>query len=253
MQIVLSPAKLMDFSSDAEKIEITHPLFLDKTEELLAVCRKLSPEEIAEQMEINSAMAHDVYEYIQTFDFESTPQRAASLAYNGIAYKGLNARDFSTDDFRFAQQHLNILSALYGIVRPLDAIKPYRLEMGRKIFPKGYKNLYDFWRKRLNGYLSEKLAESGGAVINASSKEYAKVIRKNDLPRGTKIIEVNFLQQENDRLKQIVVHTKKARGLIARFIIKNRLTDCEDIKAFDYEGYFFYPSLSKEDLWVFVR
>jgi cytoplasmic iron level regulating protein YaaA (DUF328/UPF0246 family) len=204
-------------------------------------------------MEVNARIAREVYGYFQTFDFRSAPQQPASLAYNGIAYKGLNAGDFSAEDFDFAQRHLSIISGLYGVVRPLDAIKPYRLEMQRKIVPQGYKTLYDFWQETVNGYLSKKLRTGDKTIINVASKEYAKVIRKNKLPKGTKIIDILFLQQENDDLKQIVVHSKKARGLLSRFIIKNRLVDPEEVKGFDYERYFFYPALSKDDLWVFVR
>lgn len=253
MQIILSPAKLMDFSGEKGEIKSTKPLFPEMTKELITVCRQLSDKEIAEEMAINAKMAHDVYEYFQTFDLKSTPKRSAALAYNGIAYKGLNAHDFSAEDFDFAQQHLNIISGLYGIVRPLDAIKPYRLEMQRRIVPQGYKTLYDFWGDRINEYLSKKLRKGDRTIINVASKEYAKVVRKNKLPKGTKIIDIQFLQQENDELKQIVVHSKKARGLMSRFIIKNRLVDPEEVKGFDYEGYFFYPPLSKEDTWTFVR
>lgn len=253
MQIILSPAKLMDFSDKNGDIKSTKPLFPEKTKELIAVSRQLSEREIAEEMAINVKMAHEVYEYFQTFDLRSTRRQSAALAYNGIAYKGLNAHDFSREDFDFAQQHLNIISGLYGIVRPLDAIKPYRLEMQRRIVPQGYKTLYDFWGDTINEYLSKKLRKGDKTIINVASKEYAKVVRKNKLPKGTKIIDIQFLQQENDDLKQIVVHSKKARGLMSRFIIKNRLIDAEEVKGFDYEGYFFYPALSKEDTWVFVR
>ncbi|MDY9920082.1 MAG: YaaA family protein [Proteiniphilum sp.] len=253
MQIILSPAKLMDFSGKGGDIKSSRPLFPERTKELIAVCRRLSEREIATEMEINAKMAHEVYEYFQTFDLRSTPKQSAALAYNGIAYKGLNAHDFSAEDFDFAQRHLNIISGLYGIVRPLDAIRPYRLEMQRKIVPQGYKTLYDFWQDMVNEYLSKKLRKGDKTIINVASKEYAKVVRKNKLPKGTKIIDIQFLQQENDTLKQIVVHSKKARGLMSRFIIKNRLIDPEEVKGFDYEGYFFYPALSKEDTWVFVR
>ncbi|RNC66267.1 YaaA family protein [Proteiniphilum sp. X52] len=253
MQIILSPAKLMDFSGKTGGMEPSKPLFAERTEELIAVCRRLSEREIATEMEINAKKAREVYEYFQTFDLGSTPEQPAALAYNGIAYKGLNAHDFSAEDFDFAQRHLNIISGLYGIVRPLDAIKPYRLEMQRKIVPRGYHTLYDFWGDTVNDHLSKKLRKGDKTIINVASKEYAKVVRKNKLPKGAKIIDIQFLQQENDALKQIVVHSKKARGLMSRFIIKNRLIDPEEVKAFDYEGYFFYPALSKEDTWVFVR
>lgn len=253
MQIILSPAKLMDFSVKTGGQKSTKPLFPEKTKELINVCRQLSDKEIAAEMEINARMAHDVYEYFQMFDLRSTPEQPAALAYNGIAYKGLNAHDFSVEDFDFAQQHLNIISGLYGIVRPLDAIKPYRLEMQRRIVPQGYKTLYDFWEDRVNEYLSKKLRKGDKTIINVASKEYAKVVRKSKLPKGAKIIDIQFLQQENDELKQIVVHSKKARGLMSRYIIKHKLVDPEEVKGFDYEGYFFYPALSKEDTWVFVR
>lgn len=253
MQIILSPAKLMNFGETDKNIKTTQPRFLNKTTELVNVCKQLSEKEIATEMKINANMARDVYEYFQTFNSKSAPQRAAALAYNGIAYKGLNAHDFSTDDFNFAQQHLNIISGLYGFLRPLDQIKPYRLEMMRKIAPKDVKNLYDFWQDTLNEHLSKKLKKDEKVIINVASNEYSKVLQKSKLPKGTKIIDIQFLQQENDDLKQIVVHSKKARGLMSRFIIKNKLAHSEEVKAFDYEGYFFYPSLSDENRWTFVR
>ncbi|MGI6047616.1 MAG: YaaA family protein [Petrimonas sp.] len=253
MQIILSPAKLMNFSAKTEKIEVTKPLFPDKTRELVSVCQQLSESEISSAMKINPKMAREVHEYFQTFNFKNTPRHVAALTYNGIAYKGLNAHDFSKDDFDYAQQHLNIISGLYGILRPFDEIKPYRLEMARKIHPNGYKDLYDFWQYDVNQYLAEKLVEDEKVIINVASKEYSKAVSKKLLPKGTRIIEINFLQQEGNKLKQIVVHSKKARGLMARFIIKNQLKVTEEVKAFDYENYFYYPQLSTKDKWMFVR
>lgn len=253
MQIILSPAKLLDFSAKKGKIELTKPLFPDKTRELVSVCQQMTESEISSAMKINPKIAREVYEFFQTFDFDTTPKRAAALAYNGIAYKGLNAHDFSKEDFYFAQNHLNIISALYGILRPLDEIKPYRLEMMRKIAPQGHKTLYSFWQESLNAHLSTKLKKGENVIINVASNEYSKVFQKSRLPKGVKIIDIQFLQQENGNLKQIVVHSKKARGLMSRFIIKNRLTESEEVKAFDYEDYFFYPSLSDENRWTFVR
>ncbi len=252
MQIILSPAKLMDFSANPTSVKVTKPLFPEKTKELVTVCRSLSETEIAESMKINPKMARGVYEYFQAYDFKSTPRQPASLAYNGIAYKGLNAHDFSREDFDFAQQHLNIISGLYGIIRPLDEIRPYRLEMQRKIVPQGYKSLYDFWEDTLGEYFNKKLKKDP-TIINVASVEYAKVIKKGNLPKGTKIIDIRFLQQGENDWKQVVVHSKKARGLLSRFIIKNRLTEVEEVKGFDYENYFFYPALSNDSTWTFVR
>lgn len=252
MQILLSPAKLMSFPGTPDRIDHTKPLFRDKTKTVVTACQQLTEKEIASIMKISPKMARNVYEQFQTFDFRSTPTRAAALAYNGIAYLGLKASDFSEDDFAFAQQHLNILSGLYGVLRPLDSIKPYRLEMQRKIVLKGYHTLYEFWQEAVNKHLSTKLKKDK-TIINVTSGEYAKVVQKSELPKGTRIIDIRFLQQENNDFKQIVVHTKKARGLMARYIIKNKLTDPEDVKGFDIEDYFFYPTLSKENQWVFVR
>lgn len=243
----------MDFSAMPIEIKATRPLFPGKIAELLAVCRQLSERDIAGEMHINAKMARDVYTFFQTFDLRTTPKKPAALAYNGIAYKGLNAADFSPEDFRFAQEHLNIISGLYGVVRPMDAIRPYRLEMQRNIVPQGYLNLYDFWQDTVNAFLAKKLRKEDKTIINVASNEYAKVVQNKLLPRGTRIIDIQFLQLENDQLKQIVVHSKKARGLMARYIIKHRLTDHEDVKGFDYEGYGYYPLLSNENLWVFVR
>lgn len=252
MEIIMSPAKLMDFSS--EKIQkSTKPLFQEKTKELINVAQKLSVEDIRKEMKINAKMAQDVFEYFQTFDAKNTPEKAAVFAYNGIAYKGLDAHTLSDKDLKFAQEHLNIISGLYGIVRTLDKIKPYRLEMGRKIMPKGYENLYDFWGETLNRHLSSKLKGKQKVIINVASKEYGKIIDKKLLPPDTRVINVNFLQHKADKFKQIVVHTKKARGLMARFIIQNAITKAEDVKAFYLENYFFYPKLSSENEWYFVR
>lgn len=253
MQIILSPAKLMDFSANTRGVKATKPLFPDKVKELVSVCQAMSERDIAQTMKINPKMARDVHGYFQGFHVKATPQQPASLAYNGIAYKGLNAHDFSPEDFEFAQKHLNIISGLYGVVRPLDGIKPYRLEMQRKIVPAGYQSLYDYWRETLGEYLSKKLQKGSRTLINVASQEYAKVIKKNALPKGTKIIDIRFLQQGDSDWKQVVVHSKKARGLLARFIIKNRLTNPEEVKGFDYEDYFYYPSLSNETTWTFVR
>ncbi len=249
----MSPAKLMDFQTRDENIKTTKPVFSENTEKVLAACRKLSTTDIVEKMGVNYEIAQKVYGYFQTFNFKSAPKRAAALAYDGIAYKGLNAHDFSKEDFDFAQKHLNILSGFYGVLKPFDEIKPYRLEFARKIQPEGYNSLYDFWQNLINRYLAERLEKDEKTIINVASKEYSKALVKKLLPENTRIIEINFLQQENGELKQIVVHTKKARGLMARFIIKNQLKVAEEVKAFDYENYFYYPQLSTKYKWLFVR
>ncbi|HAR39737.1 MAG: hypothetical protein A2W86_06625 [Bacteroidetes bacterium GWD2_45_23] len=253
MQILMSPAKLISFPEKKDRFKTTKPLFPDKTKELITVCQQLSEKEIGTIMKINPKMARNVYEQFQTFYFNSTPTRAAALAYNGIAYAGLNAHDFSDDDVAFAQRHLNILSGLYGMLRPFDLIRPYRLEMQRQIVPPGYRTLYEFWQETVNRQLATRFKKEDKTIINVASAEYAKAVQRSALPEGVRIIDIRFLQLEHNDFKQIVVHTKKARGLMARYIIKNRLTNTEDVKGFHYEEYFYYPALSKENEWVFVR
>lgn len=253
MQIIMSPAKLLDFGSKDDNIKTTVPAFESKTEQLVQVCKKLSVDDIVQIMKVNRDIANEAYGWFQSIEFDTTPMRAASLAYNGIAYKGLNAHDFDSADIEYAQLRLNLVSGLWGMLRPFDAIKPYRLEMVRKIQPDGYKSLYDFWKIELNQHISNKLDNDEKVIINLASKEYSKVLSKPLLPKNTRIIDVVFLQQQGDDLKQIVVHSKKARGLMSRFIIKNKLVLAEEAKAFDYEGYFYYPQLSEDDRWVFVR
>ncbi|NMB06020.1 MAG: YaaA family protein, partial [Bacteroidales bacterium] len=209
MQILLSPAKRMDFKRGDNEIAPTKALFPKKRDELIAVCNGLSVEEIADMMKLNLAMAHEVQEQFNTFGMRSTPTRAAALAYNGIAYLGLNAQDFTADDFAFAQQHLNILSGLYGVVRPMDGIKPYRLEMQQPLMPEGYRSLYDYWQESVNGHLSKRLRKGSRTVVNAASNEYSKVVQKRLLPRGTRFLSLKFLDQEERGLRQVVVHTKK--------------------------------------------
>lgn len=249
----MSPAKLLDFSGEDIQGVSTAPRFRKKTDQLVEVCKKLSVEDIEQIMKVNRDIANTAYGWFQSFNSEAVPTRAASLAYNGIAYKGLDSHDFDSSDIEYAQRHLNIVSGLWGMLRPFDIIKPYRLEMVRKIQPEGYKNLYDFWKPVLNKHLSDSLVKDEKVIINLASKEYSKVLTKSLLPKDTKVIDIVFLQQQGDDFKQIVVHSKKARGLMSRFIIKNKLLLAEEAKAFNYEDYFFYPHLSEENKWVFVR
>lgn len=253
MQIIMSPAKLLDFDGRNDSVNVSVPSFEKKTNQLIEVCEKLSTDEISKIMKVNRDIANEAYGWFQSFKFDTTPTRSAALAYNGIAYKGLNAHDFSNEDAVYAQQHLNLISGLWGMLKPFDEIKPYRLEMARKIVPDGYKNLYEFWKEELNTYLTNRLEGDEPIVINLASKEYSKVISKSLLPKDVRIIDIEFLQQRGDEFKQIVVHSKKARGMMSRFIIKNRLVLAEEAKAFDYEDYFFYPQLSDDNKWVFVR
>lgn len=267
MQLLLSPAKLMNFKDKTESVTGTTPLFTEKTNLLVEFCQQLSVSEIAKLLKINMKMAHDVYGYFQTFLLNNELERSAAFAFNGIAFQGLNAHDMTTDELLFAQKHLNIVSAMYGLLRPLDIIKPYRLDVSTRIslvdginnsgnmsstYPKS-NYLYGYWQETVNNYLFEKLSEDDNIIINLSSSEYYKMIVPKLLPEKMRMITIAFREQNENGLKQVIVYAKKARGQMARFIIKNKITNVEDIKGFDADGYFYSPAQSTPTEWTFVR
>jgi cytoplasmic iron level regulating protein YaaA (DUF328/UPF0246 family) len=268
MQLLLSPAKLMSFDKKEETVEGAKPLFSEKTQLLVEFCQQLSVAEIAKLLKINLKMAHDVYGYFHSFHLDNSFERSAAFSFNGIAFQGLNIQDFSADELTFAQMHINIMSGLYGLLRPLDIIKPYRLDVNTRISPveNGVNNsgnlsttypksnyLYGYWQETINKYLFEKLSQDDNIIINLSSNEYYKVIVPELLPDKTRVITIGFREQKADGYKQVVVYAKKARGMMARYIVKNKITKVEDIKGFDAEGYFYSPALSTPAEWIFVR
>lgn len=253
MVITLSPAKLLDFESPVTTKKHTKPLYEKEAEELYHSLQSASVHDIAALMKINMQLAHDVYQYIQAFPLKRTPLRQAIFAYNGIAYKGLDAHTMTDDDLDFAQDHLVHISGLYGVLRPLDMIKPYRLEMQIALINNKGKNLYDFWTDIISNYLANRMKMDDNVWVNLASKEYAKVVNKKLLPKGNRIITPIFKQETNKGAKQIVVYAKKARGMMSRFIVQNKIKNIEDLKGFDTEGYYYSPKLSKGDEWVYIR
>ncbi len=253
MIIILSPAQLLDFETPAPAQEATTPLYAEEAKELYMSLEGISVSEISLLMNINTQLAHDVYQYIHAFPLAKTPQKQAVFAFNGIAYKGLDATSFIKEDLEFAQKHLVLLSGLYGILRPLDLIKPYRLEMQTPVVNNKGENLYDFWSETISKYLAKELEADDNILINLASKEYAKAVNKKLLPKGYRIITPVFKEHTDKGYKPIVVYAKKARGMMSRFIIKHRLTDAEHLKAFDTEGYAYMEQLSSDKEWVFVR
>ncbi len=253
MIIIMSPAKLQDFETPAPIKEATTPLYAKEAKELYKSMESITAEEIASMMNINPQMAHDVYQYIHAFPLSRTPQKQAAFAYNGIAYKGLNAGTFSKKEMDFAQKHLVHISGLYGVLRPLDLIKPYRLEMQIPIVNNKGKDLYAFWTDTISKYLAKEMKADDNILINLASKEYAKAVDKKLLPKGHRIITPIFKQHTDKGYKQIVVYAKKARGMMSRFIIQNQITDVEYLKGFDTEGYAFSEQLSSDKEWVFIR
>jgi len=254
MLMVISPAKTLDFDSPLATKQFSQPALLDKSQQLIDVARKLSPAQIGSLMHISDKLAELNAQRFNDWQppFSLDNARQAILAFKGDVYTGLQAEDFSKKDFDFAQQHLRMLSGLYGLLRPLDLMQAYRLEMGIKLENPAGANLYSFWGDTLTEALNQALAEQGDEVlINLASDEYFKAVKPKKL--NGRIIKPVFLDEKNGKFKVISFYAKKARGLMSRYIIQQRLTKPAQLKKFDLEGYFFDAESSSEDELVFKR
>ncbi len=254
MVILLSPAKTLDFTNPSNIQTHTTPVFTDQAQELVNILQRLSEKELQELMHINTDLAKLSFHRFQnwTANPNKTESKQAVATFKGEAYRGLDVSDWTEQDFTFAQEHLRILSGLYGILRPLDLISAYRLEMGTKLQTEKGKNLYDFWGKIISNKIQETINNQGNkTILNLTSAEYYKSV-KSKLIDATKITP-SFKDFSKGKYRTIVVYTKKARGLMARFVIKNKITDINDVKNFDSEGYCYNERLSKGNDWVFTR
>ncbi|WP_071871936.1 peroxide stress protein YaaA [Atopomonas hussainii] len=254
MLMVLSPAKNLDYTSAPHTERFTQPEHLEHAQNLINLLRDLAPQDIAELMKLSDKLASlnavRYAEWSQPFTRKNAKQ--AVLAFNGDVYTGLDAASLSEDDLDFAQQHLRILSGLYGVLRPLDLMQAYRLEMGTKLAnPKG-KDLYAFWGKQISQWLNQALAAQGDDILlNLASNEYFSAVKKNAL--NARIIDVEFRDLKNGQYKIISFYAKKARGLMARFVIEQRITQPEQLKAFNTQGYAYSDEHSCTDKLVFLR
>ncbi|OTQ57449.1 peroxide stress protein YaaA [Gilliamella sp. A7] len=254
MLTIISPAKTLDYQSPLITTTHTLPECLDSTKQLITVCKKLTSDDLAKLMSISPKLAAVNYERFQNWhsDFNLQNARQAILAFKGDVYEGLHVEDFTDSDLQFAQSHLRILSGLYGLLKPLDLIQPYRLEMGIRLKNGDNTNLYQFWGESLTNKLNEELAKSSQpTLINLASNEYFKAIQVKHL--NGKIIQPIFLDKSKDDYKVISFYAKKARGLMSRFIIKNNINNCNDIKSFNLDGYQFDSHRSTELEWYFTR
>lgn len=254
MLILISPAKTLDYQSPLATTRYTQPALLEQSQQLIGVARKLSAPQIKALMGISDKLAdlnatrfHDWHP-----DFAPDNARQAILAFKGDVYTGLLAETFSEADFDFAQKHLRMLSGLYGVLRPLDLMQPYRLEMGIRLENPRGKDLYQFWGEEITQTLNAALeAQGDDVVVNLASDEYFRSVKPKAL-KG-QIIKPVFLDEKNGKFKVISFYAKKARGLMSRFIIENRLTKPEQLTGFNTEGYFFDPASSTHDELVFKR
>lgn len=254
MLMVISPAKTLDYETKPATERFTQPEHLDHAQELIAQLRDFTPAQIAELMHLSDKLAGLNAARFGSWHPDFTPENAkqALLAFKGDVYTGLNAEDFSDADFDFAQAHLRMLSGLYGVLRPLDLMQPYRLEMGTKLTNARGKDLYAFWGERISGWLNQALADQGDDVLlNLASNEYFGAVKRKAL--NARIIDTEFKDLKNGQYKIISFYAKKARGLMARYVIKERLTNPEGLKDFSYQGYRYCAEQSKTNSLVFLR
>lgn len=254
MLAIISPAKTLDYESAVEKFDVFQPHLTDYSAQLIEVCQSLSPTQIASLMSISDKLAGlnaaRFAEWRKEHNLQNS--RAAIYAFKGDVYTGLEVETLTREDVLFANEHLRMLSGLYGLLRPLDLMQPYRLEMGTKLAnPKG-KDLYAFWGDVITAEIQTALCAQGDDIlINLASDEYYKAVKPNKLK--ARIVKPVFLDNKDGKYKVISFYAKKARGLMCRYLIQQRVTEVEELKAFDLGGYWFDATTSTQDEWVFKR
>lgn len=254
MLIIISPAKTLDYETPLPSKKFTQPAFLQESEKLIKVLRRMAPDELEELMHVSSKIAAlNVARYLNWEQpFSPANARPAIFAFKGDVYGGLDVQQYKAADLDYAQKHLRILSGLYGILRPLDLIQPYRLEMGTKLKNLRGNNLYDFWGALISKAVNHALqAQKDKVLINLASNEYFKVIQNSALSART--ITPVFMDYKNGDYKIISFFAKKARGLMASYILKNRIDRIEDLTGFSEDAYRFSKQESTDDKLVFVR
>ena len=254
MLTLLSPAKTLDFETPPVTDQHSLPDYLDESAELIDVLRRYSPDEIGALMKLSPKLSElNVQRYSDwTLPFPKDDAKAAVLAFKGDVYTGLDAEHLSKEQLAYAQNHLRILSGLYGLLRPLDLILPYRLEMGTKLGNERGKDLYAFWGDAITNALNEYCRTEGiDTIVNLASNEYFKSVKPKALE--PQLITPVFKDEKNGKYKIISFYAKKARGMMARYQITHGIEDAEQLKAFDVAGYRFNEEESTATEWVFKR
>ncbi len=255
MLVLLSPAKSLNYEAAPLQLPVTDRLLVDETRILSKTTRGLSRTKLRELMGISEDLANLNYDRFQAFipEGNSEAEKQAALAFNGDVYIGLDAESLDQEALEWSQGTLRILSGFYGLLRPLDAMQPYRLEMGIKLKTRRGSSLYEFWGDKISKQLNADLDKNDGdeVVVNLASNEYFKSVDKKALKAP--IVSCDFKDIKDGKARTLGFFAKKARGLMARYIIDNRLTQVEDLKGFNSEGYTFDSALSAKDKWVFTR
>nr|WP_320015345.1 peroxide stress protein YaaA [uncultured Desulfobacter sp.] len=254
MLSIMSPSKTMDLNCRSCVLQ-THPHFISEARELSARLKKLSPADLEELMKISPRIAALTHKRFQAFSGNTVNDlaRQALLVYKGDAFQGLDIDRYEDQDFEFTQKHIRILSGPYGLLRPMDLIEPHRLEIATRLSGPWGKNLYEFWTDRITQRLNTELEESDGApvLVNLASNEYFKALQRKNLKAA--LITIQFKEKKENGFKVIAIHAKRARGLLADFIIREKIIKPEPLKEFACNGYAFNPELSTSETWLFSR
>jgi hypothetical protein len=251
MIAVISPAKTLDYNRELPPLPVTRPAWEAEASALAAAAAKMSPKKLSALMDISDKLAE--LNVARFRGFEELPERPAIYAFAGDVYAGFEVHSLDEEAVLYAQDHVRILSGLYGLLRPLDAIRPYRLEMGTRWAPGRKGDLYAFWGERIASGLENDLREAGAPVIvNLASKEYWTAAARH-LPTGTRVIEIDFREEGPSGLRFNTFAAKRARGMMARWICEHRIDEPEPLKAFDSDGYAYDPDNSDGARWRFSR
>lgn len=247
LKVILSPAKRLMLKPETKTLTTSQPLFINEAKQVNAYLKALSDNELQKLMSISPDLAKLNWQRNQEWQPEGN--YIAGFCFDGEAYRGLDIRTLSSEQLNLAQEKLVILSGLYGLLRPLDAINAYRLEMGTALSIKDHKNLYEFWSDKITSQLNQEVKK--GVLVNVASEEYSKVINLEKLE--ARVINCAFKDFKNGSFKILSAYAKKSRGAMARFVIENDIQDAEEIKQFNTDDYAFNASLSSENDWIFTR
>ncbi|UWX61555.1 peroxide stress protein YaaA [Chryseobacterium oranimense] len=252
MKIITSPAKLMNVENSTELLRTTTPKFIEEATFIQSYLKHKSPKYLSELMEISSKLADENWERNQKWKAKPTAKESAPalFAFTGEVYRGLDAKTLDKDAIDYLQKNYRMLSGLYGLLKPSDKVMLYRLEMGRHFEFDQYKNLYEFWRDKITDQLNSEM-KKGEILLHLASNEYGKVIDRKKL--NHKVIDFDFYELKDGKLKTIVVYTKHARGLVVRFCAETNAKTLDDVKAFNYEGYLINEEKSTDTKLVFTR
>lgn len=253
MHIILSPAKTMTGTSKIKAPAGTLPRFAEEAKEIALNMAQFSVEELSRILKISPKLALESYQRFQDFHTEDKKALQAILGYTGVVFKNISPKDFTEADFCFAQEHIRFVSFCYGLLRPLDLIKPYRMEPDVKLPELGDGNMYNFWRPRQTDTLIDEVKKDDNILINLASMDIQPSFDWKKVEKAVRIITPDFKVCKNGKANTIVIYAKMARGQMTRYIIKNRINDPEELKAFSWEGFTYDEKMSENNKWVFLQ